>query len=236
MFRVAIVEDEIVYARILKKYLMRYQQESGEKIEITIFSDGDEIVETYRAQFEVIFMDVQMQFMDGMTAAGEIRKTDPEVAIIFITNMAQFAIGGYAVDALDYLLKPVSYAAMVKSMNRAITRIKRHSRRYMIIAGRDGTQKLDISKIWWIESQGHKLIFHTENGDYCSNEAIKDVEEKLKKMSFFRCNKGYLVNLEYVENICNSCAIVKGTPLLISRARKNEFMEALTNYVDGADG
>ena len=80
------------------------------------FTDGDEIAGGYKSVYDIILMDVQMRFMDGMSAAEEIRKVDPEVVIIFITNMSQYAIRGYAVDALDYVLKPVSYFAWSESL------------------------------------------------------------------------------------------------------------------------
>lgn len=78
-------------------------KENGEAFDITIYSDGDQIVNKYQSQYDIILMDVEMKFMDGMSAAEEIRKVDTEVVIIFITNMAQYAIRGYAVDALDYV-------------------------------------------------------------------------------------------------------------------------------------
>ncbi|MDF2789921.1 MAG: DNA-binding response regulator, partial [Neobacillus sp.] len=100
MIRIAIVEDEINYQEQLIEFLRRFEKDRGETIEITTYSDGDEIIENYKAQFDIILLDVQMRFMDGMSAAEEIRKSDSEVVIIFITNAAQYAIKGYAVDAL----------------------------------------------------------------------------------------------------------------------------------------
>ena len=109
MIKIAIVEDEAMYAKQLEEFLHQYEAENHEAFDITIYSDGDQIVNKYKSQFDIILMDVEMKFMDGMSAAEEIRKMDSEVVIIFITNMAQYAIRGYAVDALDYVLKPVSY-------------------------------------------------------------------------------------------------------------------------------
>lgn len=152
MISIAIVEDEDSCAQQMEEYLSRYAAESGEVFETVRFCDGDEILENYRAQYDIILMDVQMKFMDGMTAAEEIRKVDPEVVIIFITNMAQYAIRGYAVDALDYVLKPVSYFAFSQRLERAIGRMKRRARRYMTITIRGGACKLDIAEILYVES------------------------------------------------------------------------------------
>ena len=92
MIRIALVEDEESYVATLREFLARYERERGERLQITVFSDGDEIALGYRSEYDVILMDIEMRFMDGMTAAEEIRRVDPEVIIIFITNSPQYAI------------------------------------------------------------------------------------------------------------------------------------------------
>jgi DNA-binding LytR/AlgR family response regulator len=230
MIKVAIVEDETMYAKQLQEYLHQYEQENGETIQSTIYSDGDEIVHKYRAQFDIILMDIEMKFMDGMTAAEEIRKVDTEVVIIFITNMAQYAIRGYAVDALDYILKPVSYFAFSQRLNRAIGRMKKREKKFLTVNIKGGSVRLDAANIFYIESQGHSLIFHTSSGDYEASGTMKEVEERLSVLNFFRGNKGYLINLAHVDGIQDGCAIVRKHRLILSRARRKDFMEALTHY------
>ena len=122
MIRIAIVEDEESYISVLKEYLERYKEESGEQIEVTVYHDGDEIAAFYRAQFDIILMDIEMKFIDGMTAAEEIRKVDSSVSILFITNAPQYAIRGYEVGALDYILKPVSYFTFSQKLGRGLCR------------------------------------------------------------------------------------------------------------------
>lgn len=230
MIKIAIVEDESMYANQLKEYLEQYEKENGEVFDITLYKDGDDIVHKYKAQFDIILMDVEMKFMDGMSAAEEIRKVDTEVVIIFITNMAQYAIRGYAVDALDYVLKPVSYFAFSQRLARAIGRMKKREQKVISVNIKGGTVRLDVANIYYIESQGHNLIFHTASGEYESSGAMKDVEDKLCTMNFFRGNKGYLINLAHVDGVQEGCAMVRGESLVLSRSRKKEFMEALTRY------
>lgn len=230
MIKIAIVEDESMYAGQLKEYLERYEKENGEAFDITIYTDGDEIVHKYKAQFDIILMDVEMKFMDGMSAAEEIRKVDTEVVIIFITNMAQYAIRGYAVDALDYVLKPVSYFAFSQRLSRAIGRMKKREQKIISVNIKGGTIRLDVANIYYIESQGHNLIFYTASGKYESAGTMKDVEDRLAPLNFFRGNKGYLINLAHVDGVQDGCAMVKGEALILSRSRKKEFMEALTRY------
>lgn len=230
MIKIAIVEDEHAYAMQLQEYLHQYEAENGEVFEISLFSDGDEIVHKYKPVFDIILMDVEMKFMDGMSAAEEIRKVDTEVVIMFITNMPQYAIRGYAVDALDYVLKPVSYFAFSQRLNRAISRMKKRGSKTLSISIKGGTVRLDVANITYIESQGHTLIFHTLSGDYETSGTMKDMEKELEEVNFYRGNKGYLINLAHVEGIKDGCAVVRGEQLLLSRARKKEFMETLTRY------
>ena len=144
--------------------------------------------------------------------------------------MAQYAIRGYAVDALDYVLKPVSYFAFSQRLNRAISRMKKREQKVITVNIKGGTVRINIANIYYIESQGHNLILHTILGNYESPGTMKDIEEKLSEMDFCRGNKGYLINLQHVDGIQDGCALVKGEQLLLSRSRKKEFMEALTKY------
>ena len=231
MLHIAIVEDDTGYVLQLQEYLNRYSRENGEPIETTVFSDGDEIVEGYRAQFDLILLDVEMPFLDGMTAAEEIRRRDTEVVIIFITNMPQYAIKGYAVDALDYVLKPVSYFAFTQRLERAIARMKRREQKFIMIPVKGGSQKVDVSRLYYVESQGHTLLYHTASGVYASTGTMKEVEARLGGLHFCRGNNGYLINLEHVDGVQDGFALVHGERLQLSRPRRAAFLEALTNYL-----
>lgn len=230
MIRIAIVEDEAAYAGQLEEFLHQYEAEKGERFGIAHFSDGDGIVHNYKAQYDIILMDVQMKFMDGMSAAEEIRKVDSEVIIIFITNMRQYAIRGYAVDALDYVVKPISYFAFSQRLNKAVERVKRKVKQNILVNIRGGMLRIAVTDIAYVESCGHTLVYHTVSGNYEGSGTMKDAEENLAQYNFFRGNKGYLINLTHVEGVQDGCAVVRGDKLLLSRARKPLFMEALTNY------
>ena len=174
-----------------------------------------------------------METMNGMTAAELIRREDPEVIIIFITNLTQYAIRDYAVDALDYVLKPVTYFAFSQRMDRAMDRLSRRVSHYITVPVKGGTQKLDVSQIRYVESQGHSLVFHLKGSEISSSGTMTELDEQLAPYGFSRCNKGYLVNLEYVDAIQGGCAVTGQDRLLISRGRKAPFLEALTNHVGG---
>ena len=184
MIQIAIVEDDRMYSDQLEAYLRKYEAEYAESFEITTFTDGDAIVSTYQSQYDIILMDVEMRFMNGMSAAEEIGQVDKEVVIIFITNMPQYAIRGYAVEALDYILKPVSYFAFSQRLSRAISRMKKREQKSLVLPVKGGVARLPVHSILYIESQGHNLIYHTTSGEYLSSGTMKDTEEALKNLHF----------------------------------------------------
>ena len=233
MIKIAIVEDEAMYAKQLQDFLRQYETENGEAFDITIYSDGDQIVHKYKSQFDIILMDVEMKFMDGMSAAEEIRKIDTEVVIIFITNMAQYAIGGYAVGALDYVLKPVPYFAFSQQLRKAEEQLRRRARHYLALPVEGGMRRLDSSLIYYLESEGHRVHFYTEEGDFVAAGTLKAFEEKLAERPFARCNSGYLVNLAQVKSVQQGMVQVGPYELQVSRPRRKAFLAALADHIGG---
>ena len=181
-------------------------------------------------------MDIEMKFMDGMMAAEEIRKVDTEVIIIFITNSPQYAIKGYAVDALDYVLKPVSYYAFSQRLGRAVERVARRARHFLQINAHGTAHKLDTSAIYWIENCGHDLVFHTAEGEVTAPGSMTETEVKnWRRTGFFSAQtKGCLVNLEHVDRMDGEDAIVHGDRVPLARARRKAFLDALNDYINGA--
>lgn len=230
MISVAIVEDEDQYAKQLEEYLRRYGKDSRTAFRIWRYADGDEIAENYSGGFDLILMDIQMAFMDGMTAAEKIREKDRNVLILFITNRTDYAIRGYQVDALDYIVKPVTYFAFKTTLDRALSRLDRDESKVVILNLRSGFCRLHTDEIYYVESQGHTLVYHTARGEYSLRDRMQSAEEKLAGCGFFRCNKGYLVNLRHVDSVVDGMCRIQGDELLISRARRTDFMEALTEY------
>lgn len=231
MIRIAVVEDEDAAAGELLRFLDEYGRSRGEALKTVRYADGDDLVSHYGEGFDIILMDIELPLLDGMTAAELIRDRDQEVIIIFITNMAQYAIRGYAVDAMDFLLKPVNPFALAQRLNRALERKKSREKRFLTILSEGAVQKLDISHISFVESQGRILTFHYEGGTISSYGTIRELEEKLRPQYFFRCNRSFLINLEHVEQVYENTAVVAGQQVLVSRQKKAALIEALSDYV-----
>lgn len=230
---IAIVEDEAAAAAQFQEYISRFAKETEKNIEISHYGSGIEFLNRFKGQFDIILLDILMPGIDGMETAKRIRQTDSQVMLLFITNMAQYAVNGYEVEAVDYILKPVTYFVFSQRLSRAIGRLDRQGKHYLMITCKTGARKLEIESIYYVESQGHNLIYHTAGGSYTVLGTIRNVEDKLLPFHFFRCNKGILVSLAHVDGIDDGCAIVSGERVPISRARRNGFMEALTDFIGG---
>ena len=235
MIHIAVVEDEDRYALQLKKYISRYGTEKNIEFRVTRYRDGDEITEGYTGDYDLILMDIQMRFLDGMTAAEEIRKRDTGVAIMFITNMTEYAVKGYEVNALDYVVKPVEYYAFSRKLDRIMPGLQK-KRTCVTVPIESGVRKLDVEQILYIEIEDHALIYHTSEEAIRARGrgAMKEAEREMQPYGFFRCNNCYLVNLRHVESIGdNNCQVGKET-IQVSRPRKKAFMNALVQFI-GSD-
>lgn len=233
MIRFCIVEDEKEQAELLNRYIRKYSSSTGDAFEVKWVTDGIDLVEEYKGQYDIILLDIQMKHLDGMTAAEKIRMRDSDVVIIFVTSTVQYAVQGYSVDALGYVLKPVLYPAFAKLMEKAVVRVKaRREKVYIHVSMEDRRLKLDCEKVFYIESRRNNVIVYTETENYVTAGPLKRFEESLDAHGFSKCHNAYLVNLSKVEAVQKTeLLLTNGVSLPISRARKKEFLAALTNDI-----
>ena len=233
MIKVAIVEDDGQYIEILKEYMARFTKENGVPVDLKIFTDGKQIVFDYEPVYDIILMDIEMPGLDGMSAAEKIRETDKDVIILFITNMAQYAIKGYQVRARSYILKPVNYYSFEMELKEAVGTLARKKNDSLLFMGKDGLVKVMVGDIYYLESRKHQMLIHTKNGVLEIRETMKNMEEKLAEYYFERCNVSYLINLSHVNGIAGDCVDVEGEQVPISRQKRKGFIAALSAYVGG---
>lgn len=232
MIRIAIVDDSKPDREALRECLKRYGEEHRQKFDITEFEDGEDIVTNYSADYDLILMDIEMAFLNGVRAAEKIRELDQTVLLIFTTNMPQYAIQGYKVNAMDYMLKPISYFSFSETMTRALMNVKTGVKEYLTISMKGGKKKLDVDTICYVEVQDHVLIYHTTSGDFETKGTMNDAEGQLTPEKFFRCNRCYLVNLEYVDRYLGSDIMINGDTIQVSRGRRKPFLDALNEYLN----
>lgn len=233
MLRVAIVEDDEATRAQLQSFLERYAQEHHVELQIFPFADGAEILERYQPIYNIILLDIEMPRLNGMDTAERIRTMDEDVVLLFITNLVQYAIRGYSVRALDYVLKPVSYPTFALKLDKAVEMVRRRAPGQVMLRLGDGVQRLETRQIYYVEVHRGVLHYKTTLGEFTLRGTLQSAEEELGKYHFVRCNYWYLVNLAHVSRVHKDTVEVAGTELQISRRNRAAFLAALTDYVGG---
>ena len=230
--RIAIVEDDPADRDILIENLRRFEAERALHLELVNFPDGEDLVTDYAANYDLILMDIEMTFMDGMRAAKRVRALDADVPIVFVTNAPQYAIEGYKVRAVDYVLKPISWFSFSESLSRALMG-RMGGGKSITVALKDGRTRLALDRICYVEVRDHLLIYNTLDGRFETKGAIRDAEAQLSERPFFRCNRCYIVNLKYVETYQGSDIKVNGDIIQVSRRQRKSFLDAMNLYMNG---
>ena len=233
MLKIAVIDDEAGERAKTLSCLQFLQEKEHLEMEIREFSSGAAFLREYDHETDIVLLDIQMSGMDGMETARRLRKIDPSVILIFVTNLAQYAIAGYEYDALDYILKPINPYSFAMKLQRAVDRTAKREDDTVPVRMDRGTVLVRLSEIRYLEVDGHYIIFHTTDGDKVEYTTVKAAEERIRKPYFVRCNQSYLVNLRYVTAIRKDSVFLGAEELQISRPRKKEFMEAFARFIGG---
>ncbi|MCI9148366.1 MAG: response regulator transcription factor [Hungatella sp.] len=232
--RIAVVENEQEERRHICSCITEYFRKRGISAELCQYGDGEEIAKAARESFDVIFMDIDMEGLDGMAAAKRIRTYDRQVMIVFITNMAGYAIDGYSVQALDFLVKPVSALRMEEELDRILEFAGRRNPGKIAVKGDGKLYQIDINDIFYVEMYGRKIRLHRRQGILEVNGTLRYFEERLARGAFFRCHQAFLVNLAYVSSIGRCDLEVEGDLVPVSRQRKKALSQAFARYLGGS--
>lgn len=229
MINVAVVEDNEREREIIAEYLKKFSP----RFSVELFSSAVVFLTDYTPKYDIVFMDIDMPYLDGMSAAARMRKLDERTCLIFVTNLARYAIKGYEVSAFDFIVKPLTYANFTMKITRALNHLKTKSEKEILVKSGGNTVRIAVADIKWVEIRAHKITYHLVDKDIVSYGTLKDVESLISDNLFVRCNTCFLVNLRFVDAIKDNCAVVGGENLLISYPRRVEFKKALTDYLCG---
>ncbi len=234
---VAIVEDNPRDCDALADYLRR-AAESGDfelpaqDVRVLTYPDGVSFADALASErIDVALLDIEMAPLNGIEVARRIRAAGDDMVIIFVTNLFQFALEGYEVQALDFLVKPVRYRGFVAAMSKALQVIERRRPRYIKLEFGRSQSLVDVASITYVETQRKRLVVHTRGGtDHCAS-SLKVIAQKLEPYGFAMPHQSYLVNLAHVERIDAANLVVAGDSVPLSRYRRASFMQAFTSYI-----
>ena len=233
MITIALVDDDDADARVTASMIDRYFDGDASRYAVTRFADGDSLLRDYKASFDLMFLDVEMPGTSGVTVARRLRVVDDQTVLVFTTKMAQYAVEGYDVDAIGYLLKPLNYYAFAIKMRKAEDIVAR--RRSVTVPLTVGSETVFVpsADIRYVEVLDHALLYHTGEGIRKVWASLKDAAETLEPVGFVPVSRYCLVNLEWVRAVHGDDVDVDGERVRVSRSRRKSLMQALAAYHGG---
>lgn len=229
MLKIYIVDDTSSDVDVLKHNLISFFEEKGRELEIIHFDNAISFFENYDEQADIVFFDIDLPGMNGIDAARKLRSMNEYVKIIFVTNFPQFAIDGYGINALDFMVKPISPEVFRLKMERIGDKLKMPK---IKVKYRGDIKVINSEEILYADIYGHNLTIYLSMGEkYSYRGSMKDLEDLLREFGFARCNACYLINLKYLTKIEKEDAYIGDIQLKISRQKKKDFIETVQKYL-----
>ena len=228
---IAIVDDDATVRETLYQYILQMEKEENVYFSVHFFTNGTDFLKEYAPVFDVVLMDIEMPGLDGLSAAKKMREQDTETVLIFVTNMAQYALKGYEVDAIDYILKPVGYYEFYIKMKKAMRFISKTKSKKLVLDVAGGVVQVMSSDVYFIEVFKHYVTYHTKRGQFTTRGSLKELEVTLKNYHFARVNLSHIVNMKYVTSFKGYLILVNDVELTIGRKWKDSLMRKFAHYV-----
>lgn len=230
MQKIAIVEDNDFDFNSLSSLIKNFYRDDN-LFSITRFVSGKDFLDNYNLNFDIIFMDIDMPQVNGIIASESLREKDKSVILIFVTNLKQYALFGYKVDALDYLLKPLNETKFNILMSKAINRISLNFSKDIQILNGKNIYRVKENDIFYLESLDHYVLYHTKDEEIKVFGSLKEEIKKLDSTHFEFCNNCFYVNLDNVLKIDKDFVYIGNKKLQISRRKKVNFLNRLKNNI-----
>lgn len=232
MFHIVICDDEKEFITDLQNLLYKYEKESGNEFCISEFRDGSELLQNYQSDFDLIFMDIQMEKLDGLKTAEKIRQMDDTVGLFFFTSLPQYVWKGYEYGAANYLLKPLKYGRLKMELDRFFSRYQGKDEPYLSFSNDTGKYKVLYKNLRYAETCKRNVLLHFEGQEQVIYKSMKEISLSLESQrKFTKCHASFLVNLAYVKSVENLEAVLTtGERIPISQPKRKEFMERLAEY------
>lgn len=227
MLSIAVCDDEVIECCNMAKRIKEIMEEMKMPCIIRQFQSGRELLQALES-FDIIFLDIIMQELDGMKTAQLFRKRAFDKMLIFVSSSREYVFEAYDVEAFQYLLKPVDGRKLKSVLRKAVLKTERRSQEFIIVSRERQKKKLFLDDIYYFEIKGRVVDVHGAEGIFTYYEQIGELEDKLRDKGFFRCHKSYLINLKYVDGYNRQEVILEnGETIVIAKRRYEEFCQKI---------
>ena len=225
MLSIAVCDDEIIECCNMARKIKDILEEMGRPCIVRQFQSGGELLQALES-FDIVFLDIIMQDLDGMKTAQIFREKASDKIIIFVSSSREYVFEAYDVEAFQYLLKPVDDRKLKRVLQKAVLKTERCSREFIIVSSERQKKKVFLDDIYYFEIKGRVVDVHGPEGIFTYYEQIGELENKLCDKGFFRCHKSYLVNLKYVD-VYNrrEVTLENGERIVIAKRRYDKFVQ-----------
>ena len=234
MFHIAICEDECIFSNAHCEVCHNILENLKVEHQISIFASSTDFITAFITQqqrFDMILLDIVMDGVNGLELARRIRQKDEDVAIIFITAYDRFAVDGYDVKALRYIMKPVDIQ-LLEDLIRSVYK-DRFLKKVLIIKSGENYKCIPIKEIICLEIAGRHVEITLTNGVERYSGKLSDILNELQKGQFIQCHQAFAVNIKNIREISRRSAIaVNGKEIPVSRTYWNNIKNAFLKKLD----
>ena len=232
MYKIALCDDEDTLIEELKENLERYGSETDREFCFFAYHDGSELLESYQPDYDLIFMDIKMEKLNGLKTADEIRRMDSSVGLIFLTSLKQYVWKGSEYNAVNYLVKPVNYGVLKIELDRYFARYRGKDEPYLNFANENGRYRVLYKNISYAETEKRNVLLHFEGQKQVIYKNMKEISALLcGQPQFVQCHQSFVVNMSFIRGVEKLEAILTtGERIPVSQPRRKAFMREITDY------
>ena len=229
--RLVYCDDEEIQLEYMQQLVEKWAKQMDVPLTYCAYKSAEELLfeNTEGYPYDLLILDIDMQGMDGMALARKIRTKDAKIPIVFLTNKQEYVFEGYEVQALRYLLKPISEEKLFPLLNEVCTSAREEVR--SLIVSVDGDHcKIAVPDILYLEADGHYVRIHTVKRNYMIKKAFTELAGELED-GFVSTHRSYLVHLLHVERVQRTeCILSDGSSIPVSRNSYKAVNEAFIRY------
>lgn len=231
MLNIALCEDNSLQRENLKADLEKILNKKGILYTIYSFETGKKLLEKYPEKLDILFLDIQMDELNGMETAKKVREYDNRVEIIFLTAVWDYIQKGYEVRAFRYLIKPLKFDNLKEEVHACVESVMEKRDTFITVKDKNKVLKIKTEDILFFETFNRKVIIHTLVEEYEIKISMNKLEKELINLGFFRCHTSYIVNISKVEELQKDSLIIKSIVIPVSKHRIKNLKLKLTSVL-----